>query len=337
MTLTHRGAEPLVEIWRGPFLESLHWGHAVVCDAKGEIRQTWGNPEEMILPRSSCKMLQALPLLETGAADAFGIKDHQIALACSSHQGQPMHTDVVQDWLAHLGYTDDDLICGTEMPRMKDDKAALIKTDNSPCRYHNNCSGKHSGFLTVTKHLGADMNYVDPSHPLQIAVKDGFEDLTQVETPGFGIDGCSAPNFGTTVHGLARAMAFFANAKEDASSVREAAAAKLARCMATYPELVAGDTRACTELMQACQGPVALKTGAEAVFIAILPEQGLGVALKIADGATRASECVIAQILVNLGVLDKDHPMTKKRLNAPIKNWDGLETGIIKPTEALLK
>ncbi|SMX46658.1 asparaginase [Actibacterium lipolyticum] len=323
-------AIPMVDVWRGPFLESTHVGHAVVCDASGHIVQAWGDADAVILPRSSTKMIQALPLVESGAADAFGLTDAQLALGCASHEGAPIHTDMVSKWLAELGLSDSDLRCGAEAPRDRKAKHAMIRAGGSPSQMHNNCSGKHSGFLTLTKHLGAGTEYVDPAHPVQLAVKDAFEDVTGMDSPGFGIDGCSAPNFGTTVHGLARAMAFFAAANEGAADGRERAAAKLTRAMATYPELVAGQGRACTELMNAMGGNVAVKTGAEAVFIAILPEQKLGVALKIVDGATRASECAIAAILVKLGVLEPKHPATLKRMNAPIKNWRGIETGIIR-------
>lgn len=321
----------MAEIWRGPFLESIHLGDAVVCDAAGDIRLAWGDPAKVILPRSSCKMLQALPLLESGAARAVGLTDSQLALACASHSGAAIHTDPVQAWLSDLGLTDDDLRCGTQLPPDLIARNRLIKTDQSPCQYHNNCSGKHAGFLTYCKHVGAGPDYVEPNHRLQIAIKDAFEEMTGETSPGFGIDGCSAPNFATSLQGLATAMARFASASDTASSARERACHALVRAMTTYPELVAGEGRACTELMRAMAGKVAIKTGAEAVFIAILPDQGLGVALKIADGTTRASECAIAAILVKLGVLDAHHPATLKRMNAPILTRRGQKTGSIRP------
>ena len=325
----------MVEVWRGEFLESRHRGHAVICDAQGNIVQAWGDPDAVILPRSSAKMIQALPLVESGAADAFGLGVDRLALSCASHQGAPIHTDMVQTWLGELGLGDDAFRCGAEVPRDTETKHAMIRADGSPCQWHNNCSGKHSGFLTLTRHLGAGPEYVDPGHPVQLAVREAFEDVTGMDSPGFGIDGCSAPNFATTVHGLARAMGFFAGADIDGGSTRERAAARLRDAMRTFPELVAGEGRACTELMRAMDGRVALKTGAEAVFVAMLPEQKLGIALKIVDGATRASECAIASLLVKLGALDPNHPATLKRMNAPVRNWRGIETGIIRPAEAL--
>ncbi|SEW45713.1 asparaginase [Cognatiyoonia koreensis] len=324
----------LVEVWRGDMRESIHQGHAVICDAGGDIVQAWGDPAAMIYPRSSCKMIQALPLIESGAAAAFGLTPAQLALACASHRGAVIHTAPVNAWLDDLGLNDDDFCCGPQEPRDVADRNALIRAGKAPCRVHNNCSGKHAGFLTLTKHLGAGPEYVDIAHPVQMACKAAFEETTQEDSPCYGIDGCSAPNHASTVHGLARAMAFFA-AAGGRSDVRSKAAASLVQAMVTFPELIAGETGACTELMRAMGGKVAIKTGAEGVFVAIIPEKKLGIALKIADGATRASECAIAAILVKLGVLDVNHPAAKARMLAPVANWDGLVTGRIRPTAAL--
>lgn len=322
------GAVPMVELWRGGMLESSHLGHAVICDAQGGIVESWGDPETVIFPRSSCKMLQALPLLESGAAAAHGLNDAQLALACASHQGAAVHTGMVARWLADLGLGEADLRCGAHEPNDRAERDRLIKTDESPCQYHNNCSGKHSGFLTLNKHLGGHADYVELDHPVQRAVKAAFEEVTGETSPGHGIDGCSAPNFATTVHGLARAMAFFASAGEGGDT-RQRAAHRLTRAMTAFPELVAGEGRACTELMRAMGGRVAIKTGAEAVFVAIVPEKRLGIALKIVDGAPRASEAAIAALLVRLGVLEAEHPATRKRLNVVQRNCRGFDVGVV--------
>lgn len=326
---------PLAEVWRGPFLESVHSGHAVICDETGQIVQAWGDPNAVVLPRSSSKMLQALPLLESGAARAYGLGAEQLALACASHNGAAIHTSRVQAWLQHIGCTDDDFRCGAQEPGDLPARDALIRAGEKPCQMHNNCSGKHSGFLTLNKHLGGNPEYVAPDHPVQLACKAAFEEVTAQASPGYGIDGCSAPNFATTLHGMARAMAFFA-AAQPGQGARADAAAQLRDAMATYPELVAGEGRACTELMRAMGGRVALKTRAEAFFIAIIPQLKMGVALKVVDGGTRGAECAIAAILVKLGVLEANHPATLKRMNAPIRNWNGLETGMIRPAAALI-
>jgi L-asparaginase II len=325
----------LIEVWRGDLLESIHQGHAVVCDEAGQITQAWGDPETVIYSRSSCKMIQALPLVESGAADAYGLTAKQLALSCASHNASTIHVDAVTAWIKDLGLSEADFRCGPQVPGDVDVRDALIRANESPCRIHNNCSGKHSGFLTLTKHMQAGPNYTSIDHPVQTACKAAFEETTQETSPTYGIDGCSAPNFAGTVHGLARSMAFFASA-HTRSDVRSSAAARLTQAMTAFPEMVAGETRACTRLMRAMDGKVAVKTGAEGVFIAIIPELRMGVALKIADGATRASEAAIAAILVKLGVLNADHPTAKALMAPDIRNWDGLVTGHIRPSASFI-
>ena len=324
----------LVEIWRGDLLESVHQGHAVICDASGQIVDAWGDPEAIIYPRSSSKMLQAIPLIESGAAKAFGLTEQQLALSCASHQGSHIHLKPVAAWIKELGLSDDDFRCGPQESRDKDVRDEMIRAGEPVCRIHNNCSGKHAGFLTLTKHLKAGSEYHEIDHPVQQACKATFEELTRETSPMFGIDGCSAPNHASTLHGLARAMTFFASA-EDRSDTRSVAAAQLTKAMATYPALVAGETRACTDLMRAMGHKVAIKTGAEGVFVAIVPEKRLGIALKIADGGTRASEAAIAAILVRIGVLDPAHPAAIARMTPEITNFSGLVTGFICPSAAL--
>jgi len=327
-------AVPMVEILRGDFLESVHSGHAVVCGADGEIVEAWGDPHAVVLPRSSSKMLQALPLVESGVADARGLTGEHLALACASHNGAPIHVEKVNAWLKDIGCGDDDFRCGPQESRDDALRLEMIRAQQEPCRVHNNCSGKHAGFLTLSQHLGGGAEYCQIDHPVQQACLSAFEEVTGETSPGFGIDGCSAPNHAVTLHGMARAMAFFA-AAEEGGDTRQDAAARLRNAMMAYPELVAGEGRACTELMRACGGRVALKTGAEAFFIAIIPEKKLGVALKIADGTTRGAEAAIAAVLVKLGVLDPAHPAAQKFMTPKIRNWDGLVTGAIRPAESL--
>lgn len=318
-------AMPMIELWRGGMLESVHAGHAVIW-GPGGLEAAWGDPEAVIFPRSSCKMMQALPLVESGAAATAGLSDRQLALACASHSGGALHVSGVASWLSDLGLAEDDLRCGIHMPWDKDENKRLTCSEAAPCQLHNNCSGKHAGFLTLNRHIGGGSEYVELDHPVQRAVKAAFEEVVQETSPHWGIDGCSAPNFACSVAGLARAMQFFAAANPEGSA-REAAAARLTRAMATFPELVAGKGRACTELMAACKGRAAVKTGAEAVFIAIIPEQKRGIALKIVDGGTRASEAAIAALLVRCGLLERADPAVEKRLPSVQKNWRGLVTG----------
>jgi L-asparaginase II len=328
-------AEALCEIWRGPILESVHQGHAVVCDETGQIVKAWGDPSAVILPRSSAKMIQALPLVASGAADAMRLSTEQLALACASHNGAPIHVEKVNKWLGDLDLGDDHLICGPQSSRDRSLRHQMIRDGQSPCRVHNNCSGKHTGFLALSKYLGVGLDYVDLGHPVQAGVKQVFEEITQEASPGHGIDGCSAPNFACTVLGLARAMAWFASAGRGGDA-QSKAAVRLVDAMYKHPELVAGEGRACTGLMRSVTEPVAVKTGAEGVFVAILPKRRMGVALKAADGATRAAECAMAAILVGLGVADPKHPDVAAFLTPDIKNWDGLVTGRIRPAPPLL-
>lgn len=319
---------PLVEIWRGPFLESVHRGHAVVCDGSGQIVDAWGDPAAIVLPRSSSKMIQALPLVESGAAAAAGLGPEQLALSCASHNGAAIHTQRVSTWLAGLGLGELDLRCGTQVPVDPEVTRCVICEGLVPDQTHNNCSGKHSGFLTLNRHLGGGPEYVEPDHPVQQAVRAAWEDVTGEPVAGYGIDGCSAPNFASSVAGMARAMAGYAEAAAGrAQGTRAAAQSALVQAMMAHPDLVAGEGRACTRLMRAMGGKAAVKTGAEGYFVAILPERGLGIALKIEDGATRASEVAMATLLVKYGVLDPAHPEARAFVDVPILNRRDIETG----------
>ena len=318
-------AEALVELWRGGILESVHMGHAVVWD-QGGIVAAWGAPETVIFPRSSCKMIQALPLVESGAADAAGLTARHLALSCASHQGAALHAGMARDWLATLDLPESALRCGAHEPFDRDERDRLIVAGEQPCQVHNNCSGKHCGFLTMNRHLGGGAEYHEIDHPLQRAIAQATADVTGADVAGYGIDGCSAPNFAVSLAGLARAMQSFAAAR-DAGDTRARAMARLRDAMAQHPELVAGEGRACTELMRAMGNRVAIKTGAEAVFVAMLPDQEIGIAVKIADGSTRAAEAVIVSLLSRFGALDAAHPAAQKRLPAVQKNWRGLEVG----------
>ena len=316
-------AAEMIELWRGDLREGVHRGHAVICDSKGVV-EAWGDPGLVMFPRSSCKMIQALPLVESGAADAAGLGPCELALACASHNGARLHVDAVADWLARLGMGEGDLRCGSHMPRDPEESRRLTCTPGAPCQLHNNCSGKHAGFLTLNQRLGGGAEYVAVDHPVQQAVRAATEEVCAAPIAGWGIDGCSAPNFAVPLEGLARAMAAFA---APPPGVRGEAMTRLREAMVAHPDLVAGEGRACTSLMRAMNGRVAVKTGAEAVFVAILPDRGLGVAVKIEDGATRASEAAITALLIHLGALDTAHPVVADLLTGPHKNWRGFETG----------
>lgn len=316
----------MVEIRRGPFRESVHLGHAVVAHASGRLEAVWGDPRALILPRSSIKMIQALPLIETGAASDLG--PAELALACASHTGAAVHVAGVRAWLRRVGIDENELRCGAQPPRDQAARTALARDGRAPDPIHNNCSGKHAGFLTVAQHLGAGADYVAPDHPVQRAVRDALETLAGEPSPGHGIDGCGAPNFALTLTGLARAMARFGDTPND--SVRGRAKDRLREAMLTHPTLISGEGAADADLIRAGRERVIVKTGAEGVYAAILPARSLGVALKIVDGATRASEAAIAALLVHLGAFDGNDPAVRTLYGRPLRNWNGETVGVLR-------
>ena len=329
------GANPvLVELWRGDVLECVHRGAAAVCRADGTLVESWGDAARTVLPRSACKMMQALPLVESGAADGAGLTDRQLALACASHNGAAIHTDLAASWLAGLGLTQDALRCGPQMPNDLEARLSLECGAHAPGQIHNNCSGKHTGMLTFSAHLGAGPEYTDPGHPVQTAIRVALAELADQEITTWAIDGCSAPNFALSLSGLATAAARFADPGA-LSCTRARAAERLTRAMMAHPELVAGEGRSCTAIMRAAKGQAAVKTGAEGVFVAILPGTGLGIALKIDDGATRASEAAVAALLARFGVFDRTHPVVAKYADAPLLNRREIDCGRIRAVAAL--
>lgn len=328
-----RGAVPFVDVFRGDFLESVHAGYAVIAKSDGEIVESWGDPDQIILPRSSAKMIQALPLMESGAGDA--LSDERVALACASHNAEPRHISFVSQWLDELGLDPSALRCGPQPPTDQAAAEGLIRRREAPGRIHNNCSGKHTGFLMLSARLGGGPEYIDPEHPVQKAVRATFEEVTGAKSPGHAIDGCSAPNFATTIRAFATAMARFAEA-EAGSDVRQTAMVRIRNAMMAHPGLVSGRDHACNHLMSAAAGKAAIKNGAEGVYAAILPGLKLGVAVKIADGASRAAEAAIAAVLAQLGVVDAADPRVAVHLNAEVRNWDGLLTGYVRPGAALM-
>ena len=334
MRSTYPTTEPLVDVLRGPILECTHRGHVAIWRHGEGLIAGVGDTNARILPRSSSKMIQALPLIESGAADALGLTTEHLALSCASHQGAAIHTDRVTTWLAELGFSEKDFRCGVQWPNDVPARNALICSHCGPDQRHNNCSGKHAGFLTFGHHVKAGPEYVDPSHPLQAAIGEAWDDVTDEPNPEFAIDGCSAPNFATRLSGLARAMAAFAAAVPDGGT-RQTAMVRLREAMMLHPDLVAGEGRACTRLMRAMKHRAAVKTGAEGVFIAIVPELKIGVALKVADGATRGSEAAIAYILGRLGVLEPGHAEAQAFTHGPIRNWNGTETGNLRIAKGL--
>ena len=315
----------LVEVTRGELVESVHRGAVAIADASGALRFSLGDVESPIYPRSSLKPIQALPLVESGAADAFGLGQEELALACASHSGEPMHTERVAAWLAKIGCRGSDLACGPHAVRYEPVAEAMIREGRKPTRLHNNCSGKHTGFLTVARHWNiATEGYERHDHPVQQAVAKALGELSGIAKPlPWGIDGCTAPNFALPLAAFARALAKLAD-PSSLSESRAKAMRRLVGAMTAHPELVAGTGRSDTILMRAAKGRAATKAGAEAYYAAIIPESGLGIALKIDDGAGRGAETAIASILESLGLLGQD-TVAHELAQAPILNTaDGI-------------
>ncbi len=324
----------LVELTRGDRVESIHRGAIAVVDSKGVLRLSLGDVETPVFPRSSLKPIQALPLVESGAADAFSLTDEHIALACASHSGEPMHTERVTEWLTRLGLGKSDLACGAHAVRYEPIWHAMIARGERPTRIHNNCSGKHTGFLTVARHWDiATKGYEQVDHPVQQAVAAALRELSGISDLPWGVDGCAAPNFAVPLAGFAHALARLAM-PDELPPRRARAARRIVSAMIAHPELVSGTGRACAVLIRSCSGKAAVKTGAEGVYAAIIPSLGMGVAIKIDDGAGRAAETVMASVLQSLGILGDD-PAAHAILRAPIANTRGTIVGERRPTATL--
>jgi L-asparaginase II len=326
----------LVEVTRGPLVESIHRGSIAIADAEGELRFSLGDIETPVYPRSSLKPIQTLPLIESGAAEAFGLGEEEIALACASHSGEPMHTERVSAWLSRIGCTENDLACGPHPPRYEPAWEDMIRRGEHPSRIHNNCSGKHAGFLTLAKHWDIATNgYERFDHPVQQEVMATLARLSGVRDLPHGVDGCAAPNFALPLTGFARALAKLAD-PSSLDPIRADAARRVVHAMVSYPELVSGTGRACAILMRASGGRAAVKTGAEGFYAGIIPERGLGIALKIDDGAGRAAETAIAFVLDRLGLLGTNKA-ARAILEAPVLNTRGETAGVRRVSETLVK
>jgi L-asparaginase II len=323
----------LVEVTRGPRVESRHRGAAAVADTGGKLVAAWGQVEEAVYPRSAIKPLQALAVIETGAAEAFAMSESEIALACASHSGQPIHTEAVAAWLARIGLGVGDLECGAHPPSHPPSAAALIRAGLAPSAAHNNCSGKHTSMLTAARHRGERLRgYIMADHPVQQRWLATVGEIcgTDLSRAPMGIDGCSIPTVAIPLTAMARGMARLADPSA-LSTGRAEACRRIARAMAARPELVAGSGRFSTVVMTGTGGRVLLKEGAEGVYCAALPSLGLGIALKIEDGAGRAAEAAMAAVLRYLGALDEaDWGRLSDSLEPGLRNWNGFAVGEIR-------
>jgi L-asparaginase II len=324
----------LVELTRGGWAESRHRGAVAIADAAGRLVWSAGDVDRPIFARSALKMLQALPLVETGTADAFSAAPRDLALACASHGGEPFHVEAVAAWLARIDCGEADLACGAHVPANEAAARALLLEGRAPSRLHNNCSGKHTGFLSVARRLGVDpRGYEQPDHPVQRLALAAIGEMCGLDPASMpvAIDGCTAPAAATPLRALATAMARIAD-PSGLPSGRAEAASRLYASARANPLYVAGTGRACTALIEAAGGAASVKTGAEGAYVAVLGDLGLGVALKIDDGAGRGAETVIVAILANLGVVDRTHPAIAALVDARVPDTTGRVVGARRPS-----
>jgi len=297
---------PIAEIRRGGILESQHHGVAVVADAEGRILLSWGDPSFVTFPRSSLKPFQAIPLVESGAADAAGLTEEHLALACASHSAEDFQVALVRGWLQRLDLSESALVCGPDMPRAQADQAAVWRAGGDRSRIFHNCSGKHCGFLTLAKHIGAPVaGYDDPAHPAQRLYLEAFSELLGEDAARLprGVDGCGLPAIALPMERMAKAAARWAAARV-ASPARQQAIRRLQSAIRAHPDHLSGRGSATGQIVRATQGRVLLKGGAEGYVLGFVPERGLGIAVKLADGAARAKMGVFATLLGRIGLLD---------------------------------
>ncbi|WP_299706236.1 asparaginase [uncultured Tateyamaria sp.] len=326
----------LAEIWRGGVLESRHWGVAAVANTQGEVIEGWGDVSTVTYPRSSMKPFQALPLIETGAADAYGLTSRHIALACASHRGEPHHIGMVEEWLGTLDYTSEALACGPEYPKHLETKHTMIANGVQPSSVHHNCSGKHTGFLSVCRHCGHSVEgYQHLEHPTQQAYAETLDQF-DASVKDWGVDGCTLPTPALTIGDVARLGARFMVNK--GPERRRKATKRLLAAMREHPEYASGTAHPMGEVITATKGQVVFKGGAEAFLLAFLEEDGLAVALKVADGNSRARLPALVAILNQLGVLDKDATALLASLGRPsIYDSRGGAIGHIQAADTLSK
>jgi L-asparaginase II len=319
-----------VVVRRGGTIESVHRASFAVCDHTGRLIHGSGELTRATFPRSAVKPIQALPLVESGAAERFGLADEEVALASASHAGEPDHVQRVRRWLERIDLSVTDLACGAHLPFAEPAARVLLRAGEPPSPLHHNCSGKHAAMLTLARHLGAPtLGYLEQGHPVQQLIARTLAQMTGVpELPAPGIDGCGVPTWPLPLPALATAMARLGR-PQGLSEARAHACLRIARAMRNHPALVAGEGRACTVILRALPG-VIVKTGAEGIYAAALPAEGLGIALKIEDGAGRASVFALLGLLEVLGVFaSSERPDLEHLLRPRIRNQGGFEVGSI--------
>lgn len=323
----------VANVYRGDAVESTHLGHVAVVDANGSLLYSYGDPHRQTFARSSMKPIQAIPVIETGTADKFGLEPADLSLCCASHSGEPRHRSRAMEMLIRAGQPEEMLQCGTHVPRDEESYKELIRAGKPLTPIYSNCSGKHAGMIATAVHMGEEVaTYHLPEHPVQQRILDAIVDLTSYpkEKIVLGTDGCGVP-----VHRLPLAHYAWAYAKMAKPDViekpaRRQAVVRITDAMIAHPEMVGGNNRYCTDLMTAFAGRVFGKAGAESVYCLGDRQTGIGIAVKIEDGGARAIYAVVNEVLRQLGI-GTDGPLGKlaEYTNPIVKNMSGKVVGRI--------
>lgn len=335
----------LVHACRGGIHESSHRGAVAVIDAEGAVRWSLGDIDRPIFPRSAVKVLQALPLVASGAAEKFGLNDEELALACASHGGEPRHVTTAASMLAKAGLDASVLECGAHWPSHDASTKALARQGLEPGALHNNCSGKHSGFVCLGCMLAAGddrrgflSGYLKPEHPVMREVTAALQASTgyNLARTAMGTDGCSIPTYAIPLRQIGLGFARVATGV-GLSADHARAAARLRQAVARAPFMVAGSGRFDTRVMEQLGERVFCKVGAEGVHCAAIPELGLGVAIKMDDGNnSRAVEVAMAAVIEALLPLEGANAATLHSLSKrALVNWNGIEVGQLCAAPAL--
>ncbi len=323
----------LVEVLRGSLVESVHRAAFAVVDPDGRLVRAVGDVERPVFPRSAAKPLQALPLVASGAADRFGLSPADIAIACGSHLGEPDHVATVECFLAKCGQTPAELECGSHWPLSEAAARDLAAGGGVPNALHNNCSGKHAGFLCLARSLGVEpAGYVRPDHPAMRLVTGAIETAcrTSLDDSRMGVDGCSIPTFALPLRALATAFARLATG-HGLPSALAISAARVRAAVASHPRMIGGTNAFDTRVAGVCGEGVMCKSGAEGVAAIAIPSAGLGIAIKIADGSGRAIEPLAAALIAHFF----SGPPAVVRTVASwseisLRNWSGTVVGSLR-------
>ncbi len=300
---------PLAAVTRSDYIESIHFGYICVSDSSGKIHFSLGDYKTQVYFRSSAKPIQAIPLVHTGAAEAFGLSQKEISLVCASHSGQEIHQQTTLDILDKLSLGEGHLHCGIMQPYNEEENKRLKAEGRQPTQLHCSCSGKHAGMLALTKFRGYKLeNYADKDHPVQKEILASIAEFTDLDPDSIplGVDGCGVPIYLLPIDKIALSYARLVDFADQPNHKYYTACKTIVEAMIKYPEMVAGDYEFDTELMQRSRPKLIGKVGCEAVYCLGLLEKKLGICIKVIDGNERAVYPVVIQLLKDFGVLSDD-------------------------------